>query len=215
MQPEENSPPQSTKLSAKPSPSWAWWLVVGLLIAVVGVLGYLYWQEKGRSSTPSGAINTPCNCPKPSRNSSVEATVGKFKLSLQDYVIIRHHDGGFEGGPITSLSVGTKSTTGTNVIDYPTLRRVDVQAQPLNDSYQQYIDNTIASLQSPDHTELANITVAGETARVFRFDGLFSEKIVFFQHEGIVYKVRALQTTDPSDDTQQMLDAVVAGFSFL
>lgn len=217
-----------TSSEAKPHKhyrTWPFWALVVAMIITIAILSWLLWRCENRSPDTAGAGgtdtcsscetsgDTPSEPATGSTSATYTATVGKFKLALENYVIIKQHDGGFEGGPITSVSIGTKSTSGTNVVDYPTLRRVDVQAQPLVGSFNDFVTNRIDSLGAPDTSELAGITIEGEAARVFQVDGLFTGKYIFFQHAGIVYTFIATDSSAP--DTQTMLTAVIDGFEFV
>ncbi len=195
-------------------------VVILLLLTAIAILAFLFWQEKNK---PAQVIQPQaCKCEEPKNNSepvsttsSYTADIGKFSLSLKDYVIVRKWDGAFEGGPITSLSIGQKSTSGTNVIDNKNTQKVDIIAQPLNGlSFEEWYQSSLtdAAVEGP-----TDITIDGVTTKQFTSNLLFNTKQIFFQKAGIAYSITAEDVGDVEGNdsvAQKMLGAVIANWNF-
>lgn len=190
-----------------------------VLFATASTMGYLYWIERENNNKlqaqidqktpakPAGNAGSPLLAPAQAKYT---ATVGKFTLTLgQLYYIVVDLDGGFEGGPATRLTIGTRESAGEQTIISPHHANVAVAAYPASgSSYAERVESETSEL--PDKKKLANIKVDGVDAEVYQLDGLFTDKKIFFTKNNIVYII----TAGSIDTTQGILDEVIKGFKF-
>ncbi len=142
--------------------------------------------------------------------SSYSADVGNFDITLSDpNVVIRSLDGGFEGGPITSLTVGQCADGLDNVVDSTPTTEVKITGHPAA---------TAADLRSAYEATLGSALVAdstmmidGVSADVYTFSGLFDVKVVYFDNAGIGYEI-ALSATNTT--TEAILTDLIADWNF-
>jgi hypothetical protein len=145
-----------------------------------------------------------------SGGSVYKADIGNFVVTLSDpNVIVRTLDANFEGGPITKLSIGRCLAGATNVVDaYPT-NEVTILGHPASDAATLRA-NFEAQWGSP-LTAGGTVTIDGVTARVYTGDGLFSTKLLYFDHGGIGYQI---ELTDSNATSEAILTDVIADWSF-
>ena len=142
--------------------------------------------------------------------SSYSATVGKFDLTLSDpNVVIRSLDGNFEGGPITSLSIGQCVEGQMNVVDSTPTETVSITGHPSSTAaeLQAAFEANWGSALTPDST----VTIDGVTANTFTGDGLFTTKLVYFDNNSIGYEI---ELSSVNDTTEDILTDIIADWDF-
>lgn len=142
-----------------------------------------------------------------------EAEVGKFKLDLASkYAVVERLDGGFEGGPATSVEIGETSNNTPNVVVTNPAQAFTIFARPESGATLADNDQVLALEDNEIATREDDTTFADTTARVYRIDGLFSTQHIVFVKNGIVYEITKIKEDSKQDD---VLEAVEAGFSFV
>lgn len=207
-------------------------ILVGLLVCSIAVGGWLYYNahqtvqnQKSRISelkkelerrgivVPVGdLIPEPGEADSPAcaAGSEYSAEVGRFSIALSNpNVIIRALDGGFEGGPVTQLSIGRCIEDQINVVDTYPLYEIKILAHPSSDSAT-LRSNFEAQWGSP-LTLTGTATVDGVTAQVYTGTGLFTTKLLYFDNAGIGYQVELTETNPTSE---AILSDVVDNWSF-
>lgn len=199
----------------------AWGLTIIMTLAAAGFA----WLYYGKDETPQPiqqTDQTDQNAPTETGEEEEAATptktiyqaeVGKFKLDLSSkYVVIERLDGGFEGGPATSVEVGETSTNTPNIVVTNPAQGFTIFARPESGATLADNDTVLALEDNEIATREDDTTFADTTARVYRIDGLFSTQHIVFVKSGIVYEITKIK-----EDTNQdaMLEAVEAGFSFV
>lgn len=210
-------------------------LAIALIVVLVGgllALGFLYMQQRTRLSERSREITTlrerigvleeeaTASLPPVDEGESPGATcvggsnytaeIGRFSVTLDSpRVVVRKLDAGFEGGPITSLQIGSCLTGAVNVVDmYPT-SEVNVTAHPVStaaDLKSQYESRSGAPL-----TAAGTTVIAGATAQRYTIDGLFSSTLLYFDHGGIGYEI---ELVDTSTATNATLSDLISDWAF-
>lgn len=142
--------------------------------------------------------------------SDYSADIGKFEVTLSSpRVVIRNLDANFEGGPMTDLTIGRCVAGETNVVDAHSLSKVNIIGHPAADSATLRA-NFEAQWGSP-LTPGAPVTIDGVAAQTYTGDGLFTTKLVYFDHAGIGYQIELPDTNPTSEAT---LTDVIADWSF-
>lgn len=202
------------------------WLGFIAVIVVAGLLGYLYFIERGNSQTLRDEIQLMASNAKASDNVSspaiapaqakYSAAVGKFTLTLpSEYYIIVDLDGGFEGGPVTRLNVGTLSTKAEQTIISPDYSRISIAAYPLGgDSYEERKTAAIEQTGVTQQTKVSNVKVDGVEAEAYEFGGLFTQREHYFTKNDIFYVITAGNVDTETSPVQKDLVAVLKGFKF-
>lgn len=142
--------------------------------------------------------------------SSYAADIGNFEITVSDpNVIIRNLDANFEGGPITDLTVGRCVAGETNVVDNYLLYQVNILAHPAANAatLRANFEARWGSLL----TAGATVTIDGVTAQTYTGDGLFTTKLVYFDHNGIGYQIELPDTTPTAEAA---LTDVISDWSF-
>ena len=145
-----------------------------------------------------------------SGGSSYSADIGNFGITLSDpNVVIRSLDGGFEGGPITSLNIGQCADGLDNVVDSTPTTEVKITAHPAATSAElkTIYESTLGSALVADSTMM----IDGVSADVYTFSGLFDVKVVYFDNAGIGYEI-ALSATNAT--TEAILTDLTADWNF-
>jgi hypothetical protein len=206
------SKPEPTGGNSKPA-----WIVAIIMALTAGAFGYLYFTQDTATSPPDGqAIDETADQNQTEDEVSLtiyQAEIGKFKLNLaDDYGIVENLDAGFEGGPATSIELGTVSNDARQVVITNPAQAFTIFARPESGATLANNSRT-AALEADELTERqADITFADTPARVYRGDGLFIVKHIVFVKNGIVYEVTMLN----EDQTQaDMLEAVESGWNFV
>ncbi len=155
----------------------------------------------------TGVSGESVNC---SGGSAYTADIGKFTIELDSpRVIIRALDAGFEGGPITSLEIGTCLVDMTNVVDTPPTAEVKILGHPASSS-----SDLRSAYESRAGMALAadgTITIAGVTANKYTLDGLFQTTVVYFDNAGIGYEI---ELSDTNDTTNAILADLTSDWIF-
>lgn len=142
--------------------------------------------------------------------SAYAAEIGKFTVTLSSpQVVIRNLDAGFEGGPITDLTIGRCVADETNVVDAYLLNKVNILGHPALDSATLRA-NFEAQWGSP-LTLGAPVTIDGVAAQTYTGDGLFTTKLVYFDHAGIGYQI---ELPDTNATSEAILTDVLSDWSF-
>jgi hypothetical protein len=142
--------------------------------------------------------------------STYSADIGKFAVTLSSpRVVVRNLDAGFEGGPITDLTIGKCLADETNVVDAYLLSKVNILGHPAADSATLRA-NFEAQWGSP-LTLGAPVTIDGVAAQTYTGDGLFATKLVYFDHAGIGYQI---ELPDANPTSEATLTDVIADWSF-
>lgn len=193
------------------------YFVIGTLVIISAVLGYLLWDKNAKLSDANQAMansqateaqadkvevaddtDEPVQSAQPAEptgsacklSSVYKAEVGKFTISLKaPYVIVRQIDGGFEGGPATRLEIAKCLNDEANVYDQFPSNEVSVLANP---------NATAAELKSRYESEIAlipdgNVTIDGVSANRYKANGLFTSLVIIFEHSGIGYQIDATE----------------------
>lgn len=145
-----------------------------------------------------------------SGGSAYTADVGNFGLTLSNpNVIVRNLDANFEGGPITDLTIGRCIASETNVVDaYPTYK-VNILGHPASNSatLRANFEAQWGSPLTPD----APLTIDGVAAQTYTGSGLFTTKLVYFDHGGIGYQI---ELPDVNPTSEAMLSDALSDWSF-
>ena len=145
-----------------------------------------------------------------SGGSDYSADIGNFEIAVSNpSVIIRNLDANFEGGPITDLAIGRCVEGETNVVDNYLTSQVNILAHPAADAATLRA-NFEAEWGSP-LTAGATVTIDGVTAQTYTGDGLFSAKLVYFDHNGIGYQI---ELPDANPTSEAALTDVISDWSF-
>ena len=204
-------------------------VVAGVLLVVgFAVVGWLYYDATQKVSDQKTLISklqeqlkdlgvvTP-DIPEAGGESAAceggsdySAEIGKFAVTVSSpRVVIRNLDAGFEGGPITDLTIGQCVTDETNVVDAYLLSQVNILGHPAADSATLRA-NFEAQWGSP-LTLGAPITIDGVAAQTYTGDGLFAAKLVYFDHAGIGYQI---ELPDTNATSEAILTDVINDWSF-
>lgn len=142
--------------------------------------------------------------------SAYSADIGNFAVTLSNpNVVIRNLDANFEGGPITDLSIGRCLTGETNVVDAYPLHKVNVLGHPAADAATLRA-NFEAQWGSP-LVAGAPLTIDGVAAQTYTGSGLFTTKLVYFDHGGIGYQI---ELPDVNTTSESILSDVTTDWSF-
>lgn len=202
-----------------------------LLIAGLGVLGYLYYLSSSQVSKleaeklslsksldeknkqlagadgDSGAAAGSCKA-----GAEYQAEIGKFKVTLDSpRVVVRNLDAGFEGGPATQLEVASCLEDEKNVYDNPPTQEVTILANPnvsLADLKSGYESNAGGASSSSEE-----VTIDGVTANKHMYSGLFETAVIFFENDGISYQIELSDNT--SEEGKAILEDVVSDWKFV
>ncbi len=159
------------------------------------------------SADGTDALGESANC---AGGSAYTADIGKFSIELDTpRVIIRDLDAGFEGGPITSLEIGTCLADVANVVDTPPTAEVKILGHPASSS-----SDLRSAYESRAGMALAadgTITIAGVTANKYTLDGLFQTTVIYFDNAGIGYEI---ELSDTNDTTNAILADVTSDWTF-
>jgi hypothetical protein len=166
--------------------------------------------ESSGASSPKSTESTGDDTASCTGGTNYTAEIGRFRIELNSpQIIIRKIDGGFEGGPVTSLQIGSCVTGETNVVDVFPTNELNVLAHPSSTSAElktQYESRTGSSL-----TAAGTVAIAGETAQKYASDGLFSTTLIYFDHGGIGYEI---ELVDTNTVTNGILSDLMADWSF-
>jgi cytoskeletal protein RodZ len=197
------------------------WVLVVLMTAAAGAFAWLYFnkevepQEQADETTTETSEEAVSEDGEetPSSSTAYEAEVGKFALQLDSsYVVIERLDGPFEGGPATSIDIGETAEGATGVVTTNPAQAFTIFARP--EAGATLSTNTrTAALEADELAERqADGEFAGETARIYKSDGLFSTSHIVFVKNNIVYEITHL-----SEDAghSSMFRVVEAGFTFV
>jgi hypothetical protein len=203
------------------------WIALVLLVFLIGggLFAYLWLSEKDRADQLNQQVDSLASQTQPSGSqqtepaevsASYQATVGKFTLTLDDnYYIIVEHDGGFEGGPITQLRIGTKGENGTQTVDSSSHESVSITAVPLNgENFEDRVANALSADEGVTQTKLESVEVDGVDAEVYRLAGLFNDKKLFFTNSDVFYTITAGNAANDQSASEAVLTDVLAGFKF-
>jgi hypothetical protein len=214
--------PQQTKRSRSATIG----IVAGIVLAAVAAMGVYHWQHQKveslskKNSSLASQLKSAQKVSEPAQTSAAatsstiayKASVGKFTLTLPNkYVIIVGNDGGYEGGPMTSLTIG-ESTSTPGVVSSSNFAPVTVRAAPLHGTFRSAVDS------DPDFGDGSTVhdksapLVDGVKAEAYMVGGFGDSKIVFFTKGDILYKLTF--KTGASTSSSPTLDAVIAGFKF-
>lgn len=205
------------------------YLVAGvLLVAAFAALGWLYYgstqkvadqkaligrlqkQLKDLGIEIPGIPDAGGDSAACEGGSDYSADIGKFAVTVSSpRVVIRNLDAGFEGGPVTDLTIGQCVTEETNVVDAYLLSKVNILGHPAADSATLRA-NFEAQWGSP-LTLGAPITIDGVAAQTYTGDGLFTTKLVYFDHAGIGYQI---ELPDTNTTSEAILTDVITDWSF-
>lgn len=145
-----------------------------------------------------------------SGGSSYSADIGNFMVTVSNpNVIIRDLDANFEGGPITDLAIGRCVTGETNVVDNYLPYQVNILAHPAADAAT--LRSGFEAQWGSPLTAGATVTIDGVTAQIYTGEGLFTTKLLYFDHSGIGYQIE-LPDTNPTSEA--VLTDVIADWSF-
>ena len=197
------------------------WILVVLMTAAAGAFAWLYFnkeavpQEQADETTTetSEEANSEDEEEIAPSSTAYEAEVGKFALQLDpSYVVIERLDGPFEGGPATSIDIGETEEGATGVVITNPAQSFTIFARPATGATLSTNTQT-AALEADELAERqADGKFAGETARIYKSDGLFSTSHIVFVKNNIVYEITHL-----SEDAghSSMFKVVEAGFTFV
>lgn len=142
--------------------------------------------------------------------SAYSADIGNFAVTLSSpNVVIRNLDANFEGGPVTDLSIGRCVAGETNVVDaYPT-HKVNILGHPAADAatLRANFEAQWGSALTPG----APVTIDGVAAQTYTGSGLFTTKLVYFDHGGIGYQI---ELPDVNPTSEAVLTDVITDWSF-
>jgi cytoskeletal protein RodZ len=199
-------------------------LTVCLVVVVAIVTGVYLWQHQKVNdlNTKNESLATQLAAAKAqvkvtqnftsSTNDeqvSYKATVGKFTLTLPDtYAIVRENDGGAEGGPFTSLEIGSKTSINA-VVDYSQTAQPSIVARAFHGSetFRSLVDADVKDMGNPTKT---TVKVDGIDAESYTYGGFGAPQSVYFTKNGIYYKFH----TEEMDSSAGKLDSIIAGFKF-
>lgn len=212
-------PPKPAMPAAKPSKLMiVAWILVGLLALSTVWLAWLYFNQSDEinqtddNSAQVAETGEEAEEEAPLRT-VYQAEVGKFKLDLDPtYAVVENLDGGFEGGPATSIEIGIVASDTPGVVSNSPAQAFMIFAVP--DEGATLADNSrVDTLSSNDlATRKDDTTFAGTPARVYEVDGLFTTQHIVFVKNDLVYEITMLK----GDKTQTTtLAAVKTGFSFV
>jgi hypothetical protein len=193
-----------------------------LLIGAVAGVGYLYWQEMDKSAKLEKQVNDKTAEIEKLKSESTAVTsteytadFGKFKLTLpQQYVIILHNDGNFEGGPVTSLSIGTKNKSGKQTFDVQTQSLISITATQLDGKFADAVKNALNQDGTTPAKKVSAVKIDGVDAEAYLVDSaLFPYKLILFEKNKIFYQIKAV-SSETSEQVKTLLDEVIKGFKF-
>lgn len=198
------------------------WALTGLMTLAAAAFAWLYYgkdepvqptEQTQQTDQSDQADNVDDEEEAEPVNTVYQAEIGKFKLDLAaKYAVIERLDGGFEGGPATSVEIGETSTNTPNIVVTNPAQAFTVFARPESDATLADNDLVLALEDNEIATREDDTTFADTPARVYRVDGLFSIRHTVFVKNGIVYEITALNEDAVQD---AMFEAVEAGFSFV
>lgn len=206
-------------------------VLILLLIASSVVLGYLYYQKSQEvSDLQNQSINSADNSKSeqaneatgdevatlPAKQTTYTAEVGKFTLTLSpEYAVIENWDGGFEGGPVTSIGIGKTVDDQHNVYTGNKFQGVGLSARPgavYGSEFSTYVDSRLTDIGA-EQSKKADIEIDGVTAQVYEVRGLFDSEYTFFENNGLYYEIEVIGVSE-SGSNRQTQDELVAGFKF-
>lgn len=145
-----------------------------------------------------------------SGGSNYSADIGNFEIAVSSpNVIIRSLDANFEGGPITNLTIGRCLAGETNVVDNYLTNQVTILAHPAADAAT--LRANFEAEWGSSLTAGASVTIDGVTGQIYTGEGLFTAKLVYFDHNGIGYQIE-LPETNPTSEA--ILTDVISDWSF-
>ena len=213
-------------------------LVILLAVSVTAFLGILYYNstnevsdQKRSVSALQGQLDKLLKKPRledapvsppvrdgsevsvvPSCNggSSYSASVGKFDITLSDpNVVVRKLDGGFEGGPITQVSVGQCASGENNVVDLTLTGEITILAHPASTSAD--LRSSYEGQNGVTLTAGSTMTIDGVSAQIYTNSGLFDQKFLYFDNNSIGYQIEVM---DDSTSTAAVLTDITSDWSF-
>jgi hypothetical protein len=142
--------------------------------------------------------------------SNYKAAIGKFTVKVDSpRVIIRNLDAAFEGGPITSLEIGTCLTDQNRVVDVYPSSEAKITGHPAMSSEE--LKSNYEEINGQPLTAAGTQVIAGVTAKKYTGDGLFNATILYFDKGGIGYEV---QIVDTNSTTEAILDDIISDWVF-
>jgi len=164
-------------------------------------------EEEGGSGESGSGSGSGAAC---TGGSAYSASVGKFDLDLTSpNVIVRNLDGGFEGGPITSMSVGQCATSGTNVTDLTPSGEITILAHPASTSSD--LKTSYEAQNSITMTAGSTVMIDGVSAQIYTNSGLFEQKFLYFDNNSIGYQIELM---DDNTVTNAVLTDITSDWSF-
>jgi len=225
---ESNIPPQPIKPESippakKPRPAkqtLLLWLLIVLLASSSGVFAYLYFTNSDSTANPADQPTAESDQPGAEMTSTgspslYQAEVGKFSLTLPvGYYVIEKIDGGFEGGPVTSIVIGQVDEEVNNLIHSSAAQEFEIIALPLTSTGATTLAEYGASTSfgsSELSTQLENTTFSGVDALVYRQDGLFTTTHLAFINAAVAYSVSFVGSSPADNDLYAVVEEA---FSF-
>lgn len=214
--------PHVFKVKKSPAKTIIAVILILLLAAISGYLGYMYLQEKDNANNLQQQLNSAQSQTTAESDSSGQqqpqasdfsysAEVGKFTLTLPNkYVIIKNIDGGFEGGPVTDLEVALNGSQ-PGIIDSSYSPNKVMSTLKQGSDLSTYINNR--NQEFADVNEQNVVTVDGVEAKVYRLGGLFDINRVYFEKGDNFYELESL-APEPQNELSEALTNIIAGFRF-
>jgi len=151
----------------------------------------------------------PVPSPDCTGGSTYSADIGHFTIALNSpRVIIRSLDAGFEGGPITSLEIGSCIVGEDNVVETPPTAKVTILAHPSSSSADL---RASYEAQSGSLTVSTTVTIDGVVAQKYTQDGLFLATAIYFDNAGVGYEITL---SDTNATTQAILTDLITDWVF-
>jgi hypothetical protein len=118
------------------------------------------------------------------------------------------NDGGAEGGPFTSLGIGSKTAI-SGVVDYSQSVQPSLVARAFHGSetFRSMVD---ADLKDAGDTTKTMVKVDGVDAESYTYGGFGAPRSVYFTKDGIYYRL----VTSEMDSESGKLEPIIAGFKF-
>lgn len=210
------------------------WLAFGLLATLTVVFAALYWieispdadeptaraDEQAETETKTQTFSSDATSSTAVEKTeqriptvNYEANVGKFKLALDPiYRVVVELDGDDQSGRATKIQIAREKQEAPGVIEMPLTAYVKLEAYPskTHGTRDEFITSD-TTLQDTTSKESAG-NVAGVKARKFTITGLGETVKYYFESSGTTFLIEAWDVK--TGDTQAMLDAVLAGFTF-
>ena len=197
------------------------WVLVVLLALTAGAFAWLYYT-KDESSSEQAEVTQPAEQNQSQSEDTEEpapamtaytATVGKFSLKMDpEYVVVEKLDGGFEGGPATSVTIGTADSNTTGVVVTDPGQAFTIFARPEDGATLASNSRTDAMESNASAERQADGEFAGVTARIYVVDELFSTRHIIFVKNDIVYEITQLADNSAQNAIYQVVES---GWSFV